>query len=116
MGIDQYNLTFGQNKDVHSSIDVDALALTQHLVDVMQMQGFIAKDAANHTVSVIYIAPMGVATAHFQLSVLHERDGVCTPPLTFGVVRSQLKRYKRGKCRIQLEFNTTDCSTNIIGQ
>jgi hypothetical protein len=30
-----------------------------------------------------------------------ERDGVCTPSLTFGVVHSQLKRDERGKCPVQ---------------
>ncbi len=32
---------------------------------------------------------------------ISERDGVCTPSLTFGVVRSQLKRYGRGKCPVR---------------
>ncbi len=43
-----------------------------------------------------------------------ERDGVCTPSLTFGVIRSQLKRYGRGKSPVRLVTQLCNAAFLVI--
>src|SRR5450830_8011 len=74
VGVYQHQLAALQDHAVHGGVDIDAFALAQHLVDVMQMQLRGAVGAADHAVGVALVdrhgTDQGVATTHFQLGVL----------------------------------------------